>query len=174
MTQTRLTPTAVIRGRTKASVSNGAIRIPPPRPSNEPKRPAATPPPRSTRPTISLGPAAPRACSRRGLRLAPGRAARLLGPEVLRRVWEQRDDPSPLQRDGQLALVLGARAGLPTWLDLRSLGNIAAEAVDLLVVDRCGLFRAERADLPPSSVSVVVVTLLGARGRHSGSPRGSP
>ena len=57
------------------------------------------------------------------------------GPEVLRRVRQQRHVACPLQRDRQLALVRGAGPGLAPRLDLRPLGEVAAEAADLLVVD---------------------------------------
>ena len=83
--------------------------------------------------------------------------------------------PGPLQGDGQLALVPGARAGLATRLDLRPLRQVAAEAVDLLVVDLDGLVGAERADLPAAPVAVVVVALVGAGagGMRSGRLRWS-
>ena len=62
-------------------------------------------------------------------------------------------------RDGQLALVPGARAGLAARLDLGALGQVAAEAVDLLVVDGDGLVRAERAHLAAAAVTIEVVAL---------------
>jgi hypothetical protein len=37
---------------------------------------------------------------------------------MLGRVRQQRDDPGALQGNGELSLVLGARAGLPARLDL--------------------------------------------------------
>ena len=77
-----------------------------------------------------------------------------------------------LERDRQLALVAGAGAGLAPRLDLGPLGQVAAEAVDLLVVDLDGLVGTERADLAAASVAVVVVALLGACEVASvGSPR---
>src|SRR4051794_17510286 len=166
MTQIRLTPTAVRSGRPNPSVRSGTIRIPPPRPRSEPKRPAPMPPARRRTPSIigrSLGRVA-----------SGGRRSGRLGPEVLRRVRQQGDDPGALQGDGQLPLVGGAGAGLPTRLDLRALREVAAEAVDLLVVDRDGLVGAEGADLPAAPVAVVVVALLGSCGGwHAGSPRGA-
>ena len=105
---------------------------------------------------------------------APGLARRRgavtgSGAEVLRRVREQRHVARALERDGELALVRGARAGLPARLDLGALGEVAAEAVDLLVVDHDRLVGAEGADLPPPAVAVVVVALLRLWGA-SGSP----
>src|SRR5207253_1935029 len=79
-----------------------------------------------------------------------------LGPEVLRRVRKERDVPGPLQRRGQHALMSRARTGLPAWLDLRPLGEITAEAVDLLVVDALRLVDAEVADLATTPIAVVV------------------
>ena len=61
--------------------------------------------------------------------------------------------------DGQLALVPGARAGLPARLDLGALREVAAEAVDLLVVDGDGLVGAERAHLAAAAVAIEVVAL---------------
>ena len=58
-----------------------------------------------------------------------------LGAQVLWRVGQQGHVAGALERDGQLALVLGARAGLAARLDLGALRQVAAEAVDLLVVD---------------------------------------
>ena len=84
------------------------------------------------------------------------------GSEVLRRVRQERDVAGPLEGDGQLALVAGAGAGLAARLDLGPLGQVAAEAVDLLVVDLDGLVGAERADLAAAAIAVVVVALLGA------------
>jgi hypothetical protein len=81
---------------------------------------------------------------------------------VLRRVREQRDVTCALERDGQLALVPCARPGLSTRLDLGALREVAAEAVDLLVVDLDRLVGAERADLATASVAVEVVALLGS------------
>src|SRR5205085_8901743 len=88
------------------------------------------------------------------------------GAEMLGRVGKEGDDPRALQRNGELSLVLRARPGLATRLDLRPLRKVAAEAVDLLVVDRVGLVGAERADLAAPSVAVVVVTLLGSSRWH--------
>ena len=72
-----------------------------------------------------------------------------------------------LEGNGQLALVAGAGAGLPSGLDLGPLGEVAAEAVDLLVVDLDGLVGAERTDLAAAPIAVEVVPLLGTDGgRH--------
>ena len=99
--------------------------------------------------------------SRRLQRAAPADG---LGAEVLRRVGQQRHVAGPLEGDRQLALVRGAGAGLAARLDLGALGEVAAEAVDLLVVDRDRLVGAEGADLPAPAIAVVVVALLGVRG----------
>jgi len=88
---------------------------------------------------------------------------------VLGRVRKERNVSGALESDRQLALVAGARAGLASRLDLRSLGQVTAEAVDLLVVDLDGLVGAERADLAAASITVEVVALArGSSGRwHS-------
>src|SRR5436309_15435667 len=88
------------------------------------------------------------------------------GPQVLRRVRQERDVSGALERDGEFPLMTGARAGLAARLDLGSLREVAAEAVDLLVVDQDGLVGAERADLAAAAVPKVVVALLGAGGRR--------
>src|SRR3990170_3884618 len=94
------------------------------------------------------------------------------GAQVLRRVRQQSDDAGALERHRQLALVLGAGARLAARLDLRALGQVAAEAVDLLVIDLVRLVGAERAHLPAAPVAVVLVALLGSgNGRHTGRPR---
>ena len=56
-------------------------------------------------------------------RCAEGHAGRRSGAQVLRRVRQQRDVAGALERDGQLALVLGARAGLAARLDLGALAT---------------------------------------------------
>ena len=86
---------------------------------------------------------------------------------MLRRVREQGDVAGALERDRQLALVAGAGAGLASRLDLGPLRQVAAEAVDLLVVDLDGLVGAERADLAATSIAVEVVALLGSDGGAS-------
>jgi hypothetical protein len=62
--------------------------------------------------------------------------------------------------------MASARTGLPTRFDLCALGQIAAEAIDLLVVDQRGLVSTEGADLAAPTISVEVVTLAGTGGRH--------
>jgi hypothetical protein len=78
---------------------------------------------------------------------------------MLWRIWKQRDVSCPFQSNRQLSLVAGTGAGLPSRLDLRPLGEVASEAVDLLVVDLDGLVGAERADLAASSIAVEVIAL---------------
>src|ERR1035437_3251656 len=56
--------------------------------------------------------------------------------------------------------MAGASAGLPPGLDLRALGKIAAQTIHFFVVDHAGLVRAERANLAPATIPIVVVTLL--------------
>src|SRR3970040_641518 len=120
----------------------------------------------------------PKARVRRGtMRMPPPRpssAPKTPAPraQVLRRVRQQSDDAGALERHRQLALVLGAGARLAARLDLRALGQVAAEAVDLLVIDLVRLVGAERAHLPAAPVAVVLVALLGSgNGRHTGRPR---
>src|SRR5688500_12035767 len=138
ITHTSDTPTAERRSSPKPRVSSGTMRIPPPSPSSDPKTPAAKPP-------TSIR--------------SPASTARGLGAEVLGCVREQGHVAGALQGDRQLALVAGAGAGLAARLDLGPLREVAAEAVDLLVVDERGLVGAERADLAATSVAVEVVAL---------------
>src|SRR3954447_3697207 len=85
-----------------------------------------------------------------------------LGAQVLRRVRQQRNVARALERYGQLALVFGTGARLATWLDLGALRQVAAQAVDLLVVDQHGLVGAEGAHLPAAPVAIHVIALLAA------------
>ena len=57
--------------------------------------------------------------------------------------------PRSLDRDCQRTLVPGARAELAPWLDLASLGDVAAQARGILVIDLPDLVDAESADLAP-------------------------
>src|SRR5258706_6501251 len=142
MTQTRLTPIAVMSGNPNPSVRRGTMRIPPPSPRSEPNRPAATPPPMSRR-TISTS-ARSSAGWRRLSSALVGRASdqrrgcRLLGAEMLRRVRQEGDDPGSLEGDRELALVGCARPRLAAGLDLRPLRQVAPEPVHFLVVDPLG------------------------------------
>ena len=84
------------------------------------------------------------------------------GPQVLvARSWQRAATMrgAPLEGHGQLALVPGAGAGLPSRLDLGALGQVPAEAVDLLVVDHDRLVGAERADLAAAAIAIEVVAL---------------
>src|SRR6478672_10054407 len=135
-------------------------RTPPPRPRSEPNSPAAAPPPTINRPTTT---SAARAARREA---GPSDQQRRSGSEVLGRVGQQGDVPGTLEGDRQLALVTGAGAGLAARLDLGALGQVAAEAVDLLVVDLRGLVGAERADLATAAIAIEVIALLGTNGRH--------
>src|SRR4051812_48527277 len=92
---------------------------------------------------------------------------------MLRRVREQRDVAGSLEGGGELALVAGAGAGLPSRLDLGPLREVAPEAVYLLVVNQDRLVGAERANLPATSVAVEVVALARSGGWHSGRSPGS-
>src|SRR6476660_7643522 len=160
ITDTSDTPTASRSGRPKPSVSSGTMSTPPPRPRSEPNTPAAAPPPTIRRPTTTSDARRPR----------DGRSAllrqRRSGAEMLRCVREQGDVSGALQRDCQLALVPGTGPGLSSRLDLGALRQVAAEAVDLLVIDLDGLVGAEGADLSATSVAVEVVALAGLGGRH--------
>src|ERR1700741_4806605 len=88
---------------------------------------------------------------------------------MLGRIREQCHVAGSLERDTQLALMSGAGAGLPSRLDLGPLREVAAEAVDLLVVDLDGLVGAEGADLAATSVAVEVVALARPGGWHRSS-----
>src|SRR4029079_12512415 len=151
---TRKTPPASRSGSRRARVSSGTMRMPPPSPRIDPNAPAATPPASISSPTSMSA----------GSRALVSRAQ--LRAQVLRGVREQGDVPRSLQGHGKLALVACACAGLASRLDLCPLRQVAAEAVDLLVVDLDGLVGTEGADLPATSVAVEVVALAGLGGRH--------
>src|SRR5688500_9845334 len=180
ITHTSDTPTAARRSSPKPRVSNGTIRRPPPSPSRDPKTPAAKPPTSMSSPTSTSGVTryamlTPRPANRYTRSEVGGGAPRRHPPEDLRAqvlggVRQQGYVAGALEGDGQLALVPRAGAGLAARLDLGPLGQVAAEAIDLLVIDERGLVGAERADLAPASVAIEVVALAGSGGRHgSGS-----
>src|SRR6478736_2507674 len=160
ITATSETPTASRSGRPKPRVSRGTSRTPPPRPRSEPNSPAAAPPPTINRPTTTSAADS----ARRGA--DPSDQQCRSGSEVLGCVGQQGDVPGTLEGDRQLALVTGAGAGLAARLDLGALGQVAAEAVDLLVVDLRGLVGAERADLATAAIAIEVIALLGTDRRH--------
>jgi len=56
--------------------------------------------------------------------------------------------------------MLRAGARLATWLDLGAVRKVAAETIDLLVVDVSLLIAAERADAATSPCAELVITLL--------------
>jgi hypothetical protein len=60
---------------------------------------------------------------------------------------EQREVPGALDRRRQRALVLGAGAGLAARLDHPTVGDEAAQARDILIVDVLDAIDAEAADL---------------------------
>ena len=90
------------------------------------------------------------------------RISRRYGRRCCGRVRKERDVAGALEGDRELALVAGAGAGLAARLDLGALREVAAEAVDLLVVDLDRLVGAEGADLPAPAVAVEVVALARA------------
>lgn len=59
-----------------------------------------------------------------------------------------------LDRDAEAALVAGAGAGLAAWLDLAALGQVAAQARHVLVVDLYYTVNAEGAHLAAGYVAV--------------------
>src|SRR5439155_9198737 len=67
---------------------------------------------------------------------------------LTRHVRQQRHLACALDRDRDLALVPAARAGDPAVADLALLGDVAAQLVDVLVVDLVDLVLAEEAGLP--------------------------
>jgi hypothetical protein len=66
---------------------------------------------------------------------------------VVSGVRQHRHETSALQRGGQHALVLCARAALAARIDLAAVADVPADATDVLVVDFLDLIDAERADL---------------------------
>src|SRR5688500_16847359 len=69
---------------------------------------------------------------------------------VLCRERKQGEVTGPLERRREHALVSRARAGLPSRLDLATVGDVAAKTAGLFVVDVLDLVDAERADPAPS------------------------
>jgi hypothetical protein len=72
---------------------------------------------------------------------------------VRRRVWQQRHVPGVLERDSQTALVARAGASLAPRFDLTTIGEIAVQPRDILVVNFDNVIDAERADLAPPCVT---------------------
>ena len=66
--------------------------------------------------------------------------------------------PRPLDRGRQRALMPGARAKLASGFDLASLGNVAAQARGVLVVDLADLVDAEATDFAPSTEAATTAT----------------
>ena len=67
--------------------------------------------------------------------------------------WNQRKVPSPLDRGGHRALVLGADAGLAAGLYLPPVGHVPAKAVSVLVVYVLDMVNAEAANLSAAVVA---------------------
>ena len=55
--------------------------------------------------------------------------------------------------DRQRSLMLGARSGLPSWLDLATVRDVTPNSTDILVVDIFDLIHTEIADLPARIVA---------------------
>jgi hypothetical protein len=72
---------------------------------------------------------------------------------VRRRVWQQRHVPGVLERDAQAALVARTGAGLAPRFDLTTIGEIAVQPRDILIVNLDNVINAERADLAPPCVT---------------------
>src|SRR5258705_2549504 len=152
MTQTRLTPIAVMSGSPNPSVRRGTMRIPPPSPRSDPNRPAATPPPTSRRTiTTSAG---------RSVVRPFGPA---LGAKVLRCVRQEGDDPGSLEGDRQLALVGRAGPRLAAGVHLRPLPHGAPGPLPFPFIDPPRLVGAAGADIPTPALPVVVVSCLRSR-----------
>src|SRR5256712_6000527 len=83
---------------------------------------------------------------------------------VGRQVGQQRARARPPHRVRQLPLVAGAASGDTPWDDLAALGDEAAQAAHVLVVDDVDLVDAELADLPPAEPA----TFDGLGGRWNG------
>ena len=78
--------------------------------------------------------------------------------------------PRSLDRDGQRALVPGAGAELAARLDLASLGDVAAQARRILVVDLPDLVDTEPADLaPPAKAATAAPAWSTAAARATGA-----
>jgi hypothetical protein len=60
---------------------------------------------------------------------------------------QQRDVTSSLDRDRQLALVLGAYAGLPTGANLAAVADKTLEQANVLVIDRLATLATELTNL---------------------------
>jgi hypothetical protein len=75
--------------------------------------------------------------------------------------------PRSLDRDCQRSLVPGARAELAPWLDLASLGDVAAQARGILVIDLPDLVDAESADLAPPTEAATATPARSASAARS-------
>src|SRR3954454_16507759 len=87
---------------------------------------------------------------------------------LLRDVREQTELARPLHRAGELALMPAAAAGHAGGADLALLGELAADATEVLVVDDVDLVPAIRAGLAPAcagrSLSISAAPAAGAAG----------
>src|SRR5204863_765254 len=70
--------------------------------------------------------------------------------DLQRDVWEEAELPGALHGPSELALVTAAAAGHSGGADLALLGELAADAVEVLVVDDVDLVPAIRAGLAPA------------------------
>ena len=83
--------------------------------------------------------------------------------------------PRSLDRDGQRALVPGAGAELAARLDLASLGDVAAQARRVLVVDLADLVDTEPADLAsPAKAAAATAARSTATARAAPATRTAP
>ena len=64
-------------------------------------------------------------------------------------VGQERHKARILERDTQAALVLGAGAGLTSWLDFTTVGKIAAQSPHIFVINLFDMVYTEGADLAP-------------------------
>ena len=83
--------------------------------------------------------------------------------DVLRRERQQRNVARALQGDGEHALVACTGTGLAARLDLASVGDVAAQAGRLFVVDVLDLVDAEGADTPATEATAAICASLRAR-----------
>src|SRR5487761_928538 len=81
---------------------------------------------------------------------------------VLIGVGQQRQEARALDRDGQLALVEGLRAGDAARDDLTGLGDIALQGAEILVIDVRDAFGREAAKLLAAREAAAAATTTAA------------
>src|SRR5260221_14502348 len=89
---------------------------------------------------------------------------------LLDQVGQERQIARPLDRAGELALLLGGDRGDPARHDLAPLGNEALQQLHVLVVDLGRIRARERAGLPPPEEWTATAAACASAAGHATSP----